>query len=69
MLKLKGFVNKKCRQKCNGYAAECWTLKVEYMQRLKSTEMRMLRMICGEMLKDKVSSDNITIMTDEGNIA
>ena len=35
------------------YGAECWPLRVEDERKLKTTEMRMLRMLCGKTLKDK----------------
>jgi len=35
------------------YGAECWSMKVKDAKRMKSTEMRMLRMICGTAVRDK----------------
>ena len=37
-------------------------LKVEDERKLKTTEMRMLRMICGKTLKDKINSEKIREM-------
>ena len=45
------------------YGAECWALKMEDERRLKTTEMRMLRMICGKTLKDKMNNEKIREMT------
>ena len=44
------------------YGAESWALKIEDKRRLKTTEMRMLRMICGKTLKDKMNNDKIREM-------
>ena len=38
------------------YEAETWAMKARVSQRLRATERRMLRMICGVMLKDMVES-------------
>ena len=45
------------------YGAECWALKIKDERRLKTTEMRMLRMICGKTLKDKMNNEKIREMT------
>ena len=44
------------------YGAECWALKMEDERRLKITEIRMLRMICGKTLKDKMNNEKIREM-------
>ena len=44
------------------YGAECWALKMEDESRLKTTEMRMLRMICGKTLKDEMNNEKIREM-------
>ena len=36
---------------------------LEDERRLKTTEMRMLRMICGKILKDKMNNEKIREMT------
>ena len=41
------------------YGAECWALKMEDERRLKTTEMRMLQMICGKTLKDKMNNEKV----------
>ena len=38
------------------YGPEIWAMKAEVFQRLRATEKRMLRMICGMTLKDMVES-------------
>ena len=38
------------------YGAETWVMKAGVFQRLRTTERRMLRMICGVMMKDMVES-------------
>ena len=38
------------------YGAEIWSMKAGVFQRLRATERRMLRMICGVTLKDMVES-------------
>ena len=45
------------------YGAECWALKMEDERRLKTTEMRMLQIICGKTLKDKMNNEKIREMT------
>ena len=45
------------------YGSECWALKMEDERRLKTTEMRMLRIICGKTLKDKMNNEKIRKMT------
>ena len=45
------------------YGAECWALKMEVERRLKTTEMKMLRMMCGKTLKDKMNNEKIREMT------
>ena len=43
------------------YEAETWVTKVGVFQRLRATERRMLRMICGVTLKDMVESTVIAL--------
>ena len=45
------------------FFAECWALKVEDEKKLKTTETRMLRMVCGKMLNDKINKEKICEMT------
>ena len=55
-LRMKGVVYKGCVCSVLMYGAETWAMKVGVFQRLRATERRMLRMICGVMLKDKVEN-------------
>ena len=52
--KVRGTLYKSHVRSALTYDAECWALKVEDERKLKTTEMRILRMICGKTLKDKI---------------
>jgi len=43
-------------------------MKVEDVRRMKSTEMKMLRMICGKTLRDKVRNEEIRETTEVESI-
>ena len=62
-LKVRGTLYKSYVRNALTYGAECWALKMEDERRLKTTEMRMLQMICGKTLKDKINNDKIREMT------
>ena len=62
-LKFRGILYKSCIRSALCYGAECWALKADDERRLKTTEMRMLRMICGKTLKDKISNEKIQEMS------
>ena len=62
-LKLKGLLYKSCVRSALSYGAECWATKAEDMRKMETTEMRMLRMMCGKTLKDRVRSERIREMT------
>ena len=62
-LKIRGTLYKSYVRNALTYGAECWPLKMEDERRLKTTEMRMLRMMCGKILKDKMNNDKICEMT------
>ena len=49
---MKGVVYKACVRSVLMYGAETWAMKAGVFQRLQVTKRRMLRMICGVMLKD-----------------
>ena len=53
---MKGVVYKACVCSVLTYGAETWAMKAGIFQRLRATERRMLRMICGVTLKDMVES-------------
>ena len=62
-LKVRGTLYKSYVRNDLTYAAECWALKMEEERRLKTTEMRMLPMISGKTLKDKINNEKIREMT------
>ena len=55
-MRMKGVVYKACVRSVLTYEAETWAMKAGVFQRLRATERRMLRMICGVTLKDMVES-------------
>ena len=55
-LRMKDVVYKACVCNVLTHAAETWAMKVGVFQRLQATERRMLRMICGVMLRDNMES-------------
>ena len=55
-LRMKGVVYKACVRSILTYGAETWAMKAGVFQRLRATERRMLRMICGVMLTDLIES-------------
>ena len=55
-LRMKGVVYKACVRSTLTYGAETWAMKAGVFQRLRVTERRMLRMICGATLKVMVES-------------
>ena len=55
-LRMKGVVYKVCVCSMLMYGAETWVMKAGVFQRLRATERRMLRRICGVTLKDMVES-------------
>jgi hypothetical protein len=38
--------------------SETWPLKVEHESRLESTDMRMIRWMCGVSLRDRIHSED-----------
>ena len=58
-LRMKGIVYKACVRSAMCYGAEGWVMRSEDENRIKTTEMRMLRMMCEKTLKDKVRNENI----------
>ena len=50
-LKMIGVVYKACVRSMLTYGAETWAMKAGVFQRLRATERRMLRMICGVTLR------------------
>ena len=41
------------------YGAECWSTKIQHVQRLSVAEIRMLRWICDHTRMDRVRKDDI----------
>ena len=42
---------------------KCWALKMKDERKMKTIGMRMLQMICGKTLKDKINNEKIREMT------
>ena len=55
-MRMKSVVYKACVRSMLTYGAETWAMKAGVFQRLRATERRMLRMICGVTLKDMVEN-------------
>ena len=58
--RMKAVVYKACLHSVLTYGAETLAMKVVVFQKLRATERRILRMVCGMMLKDKVESTVIS---------
>jgi hypothetical protein len=58
-LKLKGKVYASCVRSCMIYGSEKWTMKKEHKTKLETTEMRMIRLMCGVSLRDKKTSSEL----------
>ena len=43
------------------YGTECWVIKRHHAQKMSVTEMRMLRLMCGNTRRDKVRNEDIRI--------
>ena len=54
--KLKGRLYKACVRSVMCYGAECWAMKIADTRRMQSTEMRMIRLMCGKTIKDRLPS-------------
>jgi len=65
---MKGIMYKKYVRSALSYGAECWAMKVEDVRRIKSTEMRMLRMISGKTVRDKERNKEIRERTEVESI-
>ena len=46
------------------YGAECWAMKKSDIRQMQTTEMRMIRIMCGKSLKDKVTNNVLRGWTD-----
>ena len=58
-LRMKGELYKACVRSAMIYGSETWAMKEEQKRRLETNEMRMLRMICGVTLRDRISNEEI----------
>jgi hypothetical protein len=61
---LKGKLYKACVRSVLCYGAESWALKKDDMRRLQHTQMRMITMICGKTLKDRLRSQVLREMVN-----
>ena len=55
-MRMKGVVYKACVHSMLTYGAETWAMKAGVFRRLRVTERRMLRMMCGVKLNDMVEN-------------
>jgi hypothetical protein len=55
-IQMKGKVYESCIRSCMTYGSEAWLLKVEHESKLETTDMRMIRWMCGVSLRDRVPS-------------
>ena len=51
------------------YGSECWALKRKHEHKMKVTEMRMLRWMCGHTIKDRIYNDHIRHRVGVASIA
>ena len=58
-LKLRGRVYGACVRSVMLYGSETWAIKVEQIQRLERTEMRMVRWMCGVSLRDRKPNEEL----------
>jgi len=65
-LRMRGTVYKKYARSASSYGAKCWA--VEDVGRVKSAEMRMLRLICGGTVRDKARNEEIRERTEVESI-
>ena len=55
-VKLKGRLYKACVRSVMCYGVECWAMKIADSRRMQSTEMRMIRLMCGKTTRDRLPS-------------
>jgi len=58
-LKMRGNLYRTCVRTVITYGCECWPIKKENEDTLKRAERRMIRMMCGVTLRNRVSSQNL----------
>ena len=67
-MRMKGVVYKACVCNVWTFGAETWAMKVGVFPKVRDKGTRMLRMICGVMLKDKVESTVIALRVGVDNL-
>jgi hypothetical protein len=67
-LKQKGLVYRVCVRSVLVYGVENWAMKKEVLHKLRNTERRMLRMMCGVTLKDRMRSEVVAEMVCVGDL-
>jgi hypothetical protein len=55
-VKMKGKVYLSCVRSCMIYGSETWPMKKEHEAKMETTEMRMIRQMCGVSIRDKKTS-------------
>ena len=58
-MRVKGRVYEACVRSCMMYGGETWALIGESERKLESTEMRMVRLMCGVRLKDRCTNADL----------
>ena len=66
--RLKGRLYKSCVKSVMCYGVDCWAMKKMDVRRMQTTEMRMIRIMCGKSLKDKVTNSVLREWTDVEDI-
>ena len=56
---MRGDLYRTCVRTVMTYGCECWPIKKENEDTLKRAERRMIRMMCGVTLRNRVSSQNL----------
>ena len=58
-MKMRGVIYRTCVRTVMTYGCECWPIKKENEDTLKRAERRMIRMMCGVTLRNRMSSQNL----------
>jgi len=65
---MKGMLYRACVRSVLTYGAEIWAIKSESVAKLRSTERRMIRMMCGVSLRDMIKSEELASRVDVGSM-
>jgi len=65
---MKGALYRGCVRSVLTYGAETWAIKSESVVKFKSTERRMIRMMCGVWLRDMVKSEELANRVGVGSM-